>query len=88
MLQSMNAAAIVSNARSLHHSAITTAIALELVAPVEGRTWTACCCRCLDRADPSGDAPAHRLAFDRGAQWPGGCMRCAAHGEDVLVAAL
>lgn len=77
---------IVGNARRLHLGAFGAAIALNMAAPREGRHWSACCCWCLDRIDP--DAPAHRLAMVREADFPGFCVHCPVNGADVLVAAL
>ncbi len=62
--------------------------ALDIVAPVAGRTWTAICCWCLDRtAHTTADELVHRVALER---WQNGgpCMLCPYVGCDTLVAAL
>lgn len=56
--------------------------ALDLAAPVPGRTWLPLCCWCAERADPAGDAPCYRPP--RG----GACGRCPIAGRDVLVCAV
>lgn len=77
---------LIHNARRMGHDALHTSIALDLVAPVEGRTWTALCCWCLDRIDPG--APSRRLALTPHATFPGGCSRCSYAGADTLCAAI
>lgn len=79
---------IVSNARRLAKDAFHTSVALELVAPVEGRMWTAICCSCLDaREHTISDELVHRIAMTT-SQDAGGCMCCPYSGPDTLVAAL
>lgn len=79
---------IVANARRLGKDAFHTSVALDLVAPVEGRTWTAVCCSCLDRIAPDlADAFVHRVSMTI-TQSAGGCMLCPYTGCDTLVAAI
>jgi hypothetical protein len=85
----MDAGCIASNARRLAKDAFHLSVALELVAPVPGRTWTAVCCSCLERIDHaiSGDL-VYRLAMESWQSFPGGCMLCPYSCCDTLVAAL
>lgn len=86
-MDSINATRIVSNARRLGHSAFTTSIALDIVAPVAGHSWYALCCHCAAAADPLETLPAHRVATESH-QDAGGCSRCPYSGCDTLVIAL
>lgn len=79
-------ARIVSNARRLGHSAFVASVALDLVAPIAGRSWHALCCWCAMDADPTESAPAHRISTT--AASAGGCSRCPYTGCDTLVIAL
>lgn len=79
---------LVSNARQLRRSAFSLAVALHLVFPISGRSWTAVCSSCLESADPHRDAVAYRLAETRGETWPEFCQCCPYTGCDTLVAAL
>ena len=66
-------------------AALETAVALDIAAPVAGRTWTACCVWCLDKNDPH--APSYRMNLCRGLT-PRHCSLCNVSGDDVLVVAL
>jgi len=89
MTNTERAAQIASNARRLAKDALHTSVALDLVAPVEGRTWTAICCSCLDaREHDVPDELVHRLGTESWHAFPGGCMLCPYFGCDTLVVAL
>ena len=76
---------IIGNARRLGIDAFHTAAALDIVAPLEGRTWVNLCCWCLDRDAPATpDDLVHRVAD----ACAGGCARCAYFGPDTLVVSL
>ena len=76
---------IVANARHMGKTPLPVAVALSMVAPIPGRTWTSICCWCLDHLEHDApDEVVHRLADGT----RGDCMRCAYTGEDTLVVAL
>jgi hypothetical protein len=79
----------LSYCRRFAKDALTTSVALDIVAPVEGRTWTAICCSCLDRVEYDiADEHVYRLACASWMSFPGGCMLCPYYGCDTLVAAI
>lgn len=83
------AARIVSNARRFAKSAIVTALALDLCAPVTGRAWLPLCVWCLDRIEhDAADEHIHRLGSLAWHSFPGGCSTCAYAGCDTLVVAV
>lgn len=80
--------------RSVHYArgrgvdALHVSVALDIVAPVPGRTWTAICCGCLDRVEHDlADDLVHRISMHTW-QSAGPCMLCSYSGCDTLVAAL
>lgn len=82
------AAQLVANARRLGKDAFHLSAALDLIAPVAGRTWTAICCSCLERVDHTiADEHVHRVSLTT-YQSAGPCMLCSYSGCDTLVAAL
>ena len=83
------AADVVGHCRRLAKSALIASVALDVVAPIAGRTWTAICCSCLDRLEHDiADEYVHRLASRSWMSFPGGCMLCPYYGCDTLVAAI
>jgi hypothetical protein len=85
----MISAAVIASCRRFARSALVASVALDLVAPVVGRSWTAVCCSCLDRTEHAiPDEYVHRLAIESWQAFPGGCMLCPYYGCDTLVAAL
>jgi hypothetical protein len=83
------AADVVAFCRRFAKDALVTAVALDIVAPVPGRTWVAICCSCLEREEHDiADELVHRLAFASWMSFPGGCLRCTYYGCDTLVAAV
>jgi len=80
---------VIAFCRRFAKDALTASVALDIVAPVAGRTWTAICCSCLDREEHDiADEYVHRLASRLWMTFPGGCMRCAYFGCDTLVVAI
>ncbi len=78
----------VASGRRFAKDALVVAVALNVMAPIAGRTWTAVCCWCLDRlAHDLPDTHVHRIARALGGD-AGGCMRCMYSGCDTLVASL
>lgn len=82
--QREGASRLVENARRMGIDAFHTAAALDIVAPLAGRTWRSVCVWCLERLDPRDEAEVYRVA-DAAA---GGCSCCAYSGRDTIVAAL
>lgn len=86
---SRTAADVVGYCRRFAMDALVASVALDVVAPVEGRTWTAICCSCLDRVEHDlPDELVHRLGTQAWHSFPGGCMLCPYFGCDTLVAAI
>lgn len=84
-----SAADVVGYCRRFAKSALTVSVALDIVAPLAGRTWTAICCSCLERIEHDiADEYVHRLACRSWMSFPGGCMLCPYYGCDTLVAAI
>lgn len=80
---------VIGAARRFAKDALHTSVALDIVAPVPGRTWTAICCSCLDRVEHTiPDELVYRLGMRTWHTFPGGCMLCPYYGCDTLVAAL
>jgi hypothetical protein len=85
----VTSADVASSARRLAIDALHASVAMDLVAPVEGRTWTAICCWCLERVEHDiPDEYVHRLGLETWHSFPGGCMLCPYYGCDTLVAAI
>lgn len=85
----INAVDVVANCRRFAKSALVASVALDIVAPVAGRSWTAVCCSCLDRVEHDvPDEHVYRLGTLRWHGFPGGCMLCPYSGCDTLVAAM
>ncbi len=84
-----DASSVVSYCRRFAKDALVASVALDIVAPVGGRTWTAICCWCLERLEHDiPDEIVHRLGMLSWHSFPGGCMRCPYYGCDTLVAAI
>lgn len=80
---------VVMFARRFARDALHTSVALDIVSPVAGRSWTAVCCSCLEREERDiDDGLVYRLAMSAWMSFPGGCMLCPYFGCDTLVAAL
>lgn len=79
---------LVGNARRLGKDALALACALDLLAPIPGRTWVPVCCSCLDELEPAcPDELVLRVSL-RSWQSAGPCGRCPYAGPDTLVAAV
>lgn len=77
---------IAENTRRMHKDALVGAVALEIVAPLAGRRWTAMCCSCLERVQHDlEDAYIRRVSYGPSA---GPCVHCPYVGPDTLVVSL
>lgn len=84
-----SAADIIAYCRRFAKDALVASVALDIVAPVSGRTWTAICCSCLDQVEQDiPDEYVYRLGMRTWHTFPGGCMLCSYYGCDTLVAAI
>ena len=81
---SATAARVLSNARRMAKNAFHCAAALDIVAPVAGRTWTAMCCGCACALDPHDEWPSYYVTHDPTATW-NWCATCSYSGPDTLV---
>jgi hypothetical protein len=81
---SATASRVLANARRMGTDAFHAAAALDIVAPVAGRTWTAMCCGCACALDPHDEWPSYYVTHERTAAW-NWCATCAYSGPDTLV---